>query len=113
MVTVVRPKLRVLALSQGGFASRTPHITQPDEAAALSKVGSLESSQRSATASLSTHHLSVVHVPGVITHRSPMATMIDLHSSRALINSIHQSDLGLGTGYNKQGSPMSSMIYFP
>ena len=102
MTTVVRPKPRVLALCQGGFVSRTPHIIQPDEAAALSKVGSADSSQSSATAHLSTHHLSVVHVPGVITHRSPMASMIDLHSARALIISIHQSDLGLHIDYNKQ-----------
>ena len=92
VTTIVRPKPRVLALCQGGFISKTPHIPQPDEATALSKVVSAGSSQSSATASLSTHHLSVGHVPGVITHRSPLAIMVDLHSARALITSIHQSD---------------------
>ena len=92
VTTVVRPKPRVLALCQGGFVSRTPHIPQPDEAAALSKGSTAESSHSSATSSLSAHHLSVILVPGVITHRSPLAFMVDLHSARALITSIHQSD---------------------
>ena len=71
------------ALCQGGLGPRTPDTVQPNVPAALAKAGRCWSRNGAATAQLSTHHLSILQVPDVVTHRPPLVLVVDLHSPGA------------------------------
>ena len=95
MITVVGAEGRVGAHCQGGLWAWAPDIVQPDGPAALAKAGTAGGRQGRATAQLSTHHLGILQIPEVITHRPPLALVEDLHSARAVVGPRSQTHLSI------------------
>ena len=92
---VMLPPAQVEAVVQRSLVSLAIHVVQQDGTGAVAKVGKRDGCERGATPKLSAHHLSIVHVPVVITHRAPDAVVGDLYATLATAVSIHHADTGL------------------
>lgn len=67
-------------------------IIQQNQARSVAKVGVGVCVDSITTAYLLAHHHGVVEDPVIITHRSPVSLVVDLHPALAGILSIHQTD---------------------
>lgn len=92
MATVVLTPAQVEALWQQGFVATAFHIVQQDRTGTVAKVGLSLSRAGWAAADLPAHHVGIVHVPVVITHRPPNGFVEDLHPTWAAVVAVHQTN---------------------
>lgn len=95
MSTVVLSQAQVEAVSQQPLASITVHVVEQDGTRAVAKVSQWDSCHGRATPQLPAHHLSVIHIPLIITHCAPDAVVEDLHAPLTAAVPIHHTDSGL------------------
>lgn len=81
VATVVILKAIVSAVYQEGLVACAVCIIQPDGTSPRAEECIRGCRNGSPTTYLPTHHLSIVHVPVIITHRAPLAIMVQLHSA--------------------------------
>lgn len=89
---VVLSPAQAFAFGQVSFSSMAVDIIQQNQAGSIAKVGVGVCVDSTATAYLLAHHQGVVEDPVIITHRSPVSLVVDLHPALAGILSIHQTD---------------------
>ena len=75
---------------QRRFWSSTAHIIHPDWSWSWSKKSAFHSMHTLSTSQLSTHHSSIIPVPAITTHRSPLSVMKNLHSPNTTTPTIRQ-----------------------
>lgn len=67
-------------------------IVQQNQTSSVAKVGVAMCVDSITTAYLLAHHLGIVEDPVIITHRSPVSLVVDLHPALTGILSIHQAN---------------------
>lgn len=90
--TVVHPPAQAFAFRQVPFTSVAVDIIQQNQAGSVAEVGVGVCVDSITAAYLLAHHLGVVEDPVIITHRSPVSLVVDLHPALAGILPIHQTD---------------------
>lgn len=90
--TVVLSPAQAFAFHQVLFSSVAVDIIQQNQTGSVAKVGVAMCVDSITTAYLLTHHLGIVEDPVIITHRSPVSLVVDLHSALTGILSIHQAN---------------------
>lgn len=92
MSAVVLSPAQAFAFRQVQFSSTAVDIIQQNQAGSVAKVRVGVCVDSIATAYLLAHHQGIVEDPVIITHRSPVSLVVDLHPALAAILSIHQAD---------------------
>lgn len=92
MPTVVLSPAQAFAFCQVLFSSVAVDIIQQNQTSSVAKVGVAICVDSITTAYLLTHHLGIVEDPVIITHRSPVSLVVDLHPALTGILSIHQAN---------------------
>lgn len=95
MSTVVLSPAQIEAVSQQPLTALTVHVVKQDGTRAIAEVSQWDGCHGWATPQLSAHHLSVLHIPLIITHRSPDVFVEDLHSALTAAVPVHHTDSGL------------------
>lgn len=90
--TVVLSPAQAFAFGQVPLSSTAVDIIQQNQAGSIAEVGVGVRVDSATTAYLVAHHQGVVKDPVIITHRSPVPLVVDLHPALASILSIHQTD---------------------
>lgn len=90
--TVVLSPAQAFAFGQVPLSSTAVDIIQQNQAGSVAEVGVGVRVDSATTAYLVAHHHGVVKDPVIITHRSPVSLVVDLHPALASILSIHQTD---------------------
>lgn len=78
------------ALGEGSFCPRAVDLGQPDGTMSLAKVSQAWSCSCCPTAQLPAHHFGVTQVPGIVTHRPPLALLKDFNSPSTAAWAVHQ-----------------------
>lgn len=94
VVAVVNIPSKAMALAELGLVAFAVDIIKKDKPRALSKVRAAAHRHSNTTVQLLTHHVSIHHVPVVITHCSPRAIVEHLHPALTPIMPIHQLYFG-------------------
>lgn len=102
MATVVLAPAQVEAFGQQGLLATAFHVVQQDGTRAVAKVGLSLGRARWAAAHLPAHHVGIVHVPVVITHRPPNGFVEDLDPTRAAVVAVHQANGRFGCSQVKR-----------
>lgn len=95
MSTVVLSPAQVKAISQQPLIALTVHIVKQDGTRAIAKVSQWDSCHGWATPKLPAYHLSILHIPLIITHCAPDVSIEDLHTALTAAVPIHHTDSGL------------------
>lgn len=103
VATVMDTPAQAVAGSQVVLIAIAVDIVQQNQAGPIAKVGIGLSRYRLATANLLTHHGGIFQTPVVITDRAPVALVIDLHPSLAMVCSSDQTDCTISCNKKKQG----------
>lgn len=89
--TVMLSPAQAFAFSQVPFSSVAVDIIQQNQTSSVAEVGVGVCIDSITTAYLLAHHLGIVEDPVIITHRSPVSLVVDLHPTLTGILSIHQT----------------------
>lgn len=81
VTTAVILKTTVAAVYQVGLITRAVCIIQPDGASSRAEECIHGCGNGLPTTYLPTNHLSILHVPAIVTHHTPLTIMVQLHSA--------------------------------
>ncbi len=90
VVTVVFSETSVRTVSKGFLVTSTLNIVQPNLILTSAVEGLVSDCESIPTVQFSAGDSCFLHAPSVITNRSPLPIMVDFHSARAPMSSIHQ-----------------------
>lgn len=95
MATVMLSPTQIEAVSQQPLIAITVHVVKQNGTRAIAKVSQWDGRHGRATPQLPAHHLSVLHIPLIITHRTPDVFVENLHTALTAAVPIHHTDSGL------------------
>lgn len=86
---------QIEAVGQLLLTATAVHVIQQYGTGAVAEVSQRFGCERRPASHLSADHLSVVHIPVIITDRSPDGEVEDFHSALTAVQAIHQTDARL------------------
>ncbi len=95
MAAVMLSPAQIEAVGQLLLTAAAVHVIQQYGSGTVGEVSQRFDCDRRPTSHLSADHLSVVHIPVIITHRSPDGEVEDFHSALTAVEAIHQTDARL------------------